>query len=145
MLSPSEQSGPRAQLITQVLGKFGSTRIRVYGSSMLPSIRPGDEIELQSAAFHEINIGKIVAFQRDGRLFVHRVTQRDSQKIIVRGDTLPCADAPVSESEFLGVVASVFRKGERVDQKNSLVQRAAARLFRRSRLCAAVFVKFASL
>jgi hypothetical protein len=145
MFCPSDQTAPRTELTAEVLGRFGSARIRVYGSSMLPSIRPGDEIELRSTSFQQISVGDVVAYAREKQLFVHRVVRRDSKEAITSGDTLPCADAPISQSEFLGVVVSVFRNGRRVEQKSSLVQRAAAALFRRSQTCAALFLKFSSL
>ena len=145
MSSGAMQNGCKAELTADVLRGFGSARIRVQGSSMLPSLRPGDEVDLQSTPFDEIAPGNIIAYRRENRLFVHRVIGRNLQQLITRGDTLPQADAPVTESEFLGVVTSVFRKGEKVDQRNSFPQRAAAALFRRSRLCAALFVKFGAL
>src|SRR5437868_4610849 len=143
MLSAATEDAFKVNLAADVLHQFGSARICVQGSSMLPSIRPGDQIELQSTPVSEIKQGDIVAYRRDDRLFVHRVIGKDAAgQLLTRGDTLPQADAPVSESEFLGVVTSVFRDGTRVDQRNSFAHRATAALFRRSQLCAALFLKF---
>jgi signal peptidase I len=136
-----------ACLLQEVVQRFGSARIRVQGSSMLPSIRPGDEIEVQPIPFHEIETGDVIAYRRGDRLFAHRVIGKDpgNNNLITRGDSLPQADAPVLESELLGSVAAVFRNGERIDLNRSLVALAAGELFRRSGTCAALFVKFASL
>jgi hypothetical protein len=136
----------RTKLIADALRNFGSVRIRVQGSSMLPSIRPGDEIEIRAARFDDLDAGGVIAYLRAGRLFVHRLVERDTQQLLVtRGDTLPQADAPVSESELLGSVAAVFRNGKKIKLRPSLAHRTGAALFRRSQLCAALFVKFASL
>ena len=135
-----------ACLLQEVVQRFGSARIRVQGSSMLPSIRPGDEIEVQPIPFHEIETGDVIAYRRGDRLFAHRVIGKDpGNNPITRGDSLPQADAPVLESELLGSVTAVFREGRRVSLKRSPTTRAAGELFRRSGTCAALFVKFASL
>lgn len=134
----------RTELTAEVVARFGSARLRVQGSSMLPSIRPGDELDLRGASSHEIKIGDVVAYRRDGRLFVHRVVERNRQELVTRGDTLPQADAPVSASDLLGVVSAVRRDGRDVTLQNSLARRATASLFRSSQLCAALFLKLAS-
>ena len=147
MIPESARRGPSAEaleLTRELLSNFGCARIRVQGSSMLPSLQPGDEIRLQSIPLSEIKIGDVVAYRRDERLFVHRAIGADSTgQILTRGDTLPQADAPVSESELLGVVVAVFRGDERVEHRRSLAGRTAAAIFQRSRFCAALFVKLA--
>jgi len=136
----------RTELAAEVVARFGSARIRVQGSSMLPSIRPGDEIELRPVAPQAIEIGDVVAYRRADRLFVHRVVARNSQReLVTRGDTLPQADAPVSESELLGAVSAVRRNGRNVSLQSTLARRATASLFRSSQLCAALFQKITSL
>ena len=131
--------------IADTLRNFGSARIRVQGSSMLPSLRPGDEVELRSAALHTLEIGDVVAFRRTDRLFVHRVIERNSQRqLVTRGDALPQVDPPISQQELLGKVSAVFRNGERAAHRMTLTRRTSAAIFRNSRFCAALFLKFAS-
>ncbi len=108
---------------------------------MLPSLRPGDEIQLQSIPLSELKRGDIVAYRRDDRLFVHRAI--GATPLTTRGDALTQADAPVLQSELVGVVVAVFRNGEQVEHRRSLASRTAAAIFQRSRLCAALFVKLA--
>jgi signal peptidase I len=133
-------------LFEQTLRAFGSARLRVQGSSMLPAICPGDEIRVQSANCNSAEEGDVVAFSRDGRLFIHRVIGRDSGgNLLTQGDALLAPDAPVCADEYLGKVADVRRDGQPVPMKTSWLQRAAAALFRRSRTCTSVFQKFASL
>ena len=135
----------RTELAAEILTRFGSARIRVQGSSMLPSIRPGDEVELRSPS-QQIEVGDVVAYRRAERLFVHRVVESNCHgELVTRGDTLPQPDAPVSESDLLGVVSSVRRSGKSVSFQNTLARRVTASLFRSSQLCAALFFKIVSL
>lgn len=136
----------RTELAAEVVARFGSASIRVQGRSMLPSIRPGDEVELRPGSSHEIEIGDVVAYRRDGRLFVHRVVGKNPEgELVTRGDTLPQPDAPVSESELLGVVSAVRRDEKGVSFQNTFARRATASLFRSSQLCAALFLKIVNL
>jgi signal peptidase I len=136
---------PRSELVAELVHRFGTARVRVQGTSMLPALRPGDEVELRSTAFNKINGGDIVAFRQAERLFVHRVIERGPNGLLTQGDALRQADVPVSSDQLLGVVVSVLRKGEQVRLQPSFAGRVIATLFSRSRMCAALFVKFASL
>jgi signal peptidase I len=135
----------QTELVAEIVDRFGSARIRVQGSSMLPTLRPGDEVELRSTPAVEIKCGDIVAFGQGERLFVHRVIGRDRDGLLTQGDALRHTDAPVSSDQLLGVVFSVLRKGEQVRLQPSFAGRASAALFSRSRMCAALFVKLAAL
>src|SRR5579862_270740 len=100
-------------LTEEVVRTFGEVRLRVYGTSMVPSILPGDLISVQHAAVHEISTGEIVMYSRDGRMFVHRVVDLigggTDGRLITRGDRLCHNDPPVSSTEMLGRVTSVGR------------------------------------
>ena len=63
-------------LAGEVVRTFGEVRLRVFGTSMAPSILPGDLVSVQRAGLMEISPGDIVVFSREGRLFVHRVVWR---------------------------------------------------------------------
>src|SRR5580700_2818508 len=60
-------------LAEEVVRTFGQVRLRVFGTSMVPSILPGDLISIQRATVSEISIGEIVLYSREERLFAHRV------------------------------------------------------------------------
>jgi signal peptidase I len=143
MLTTEQRSG--VALLEEVLRRFGTARVRVQGSSMVPAIRPGDEVRLQSVAPSETQPGDIVAFRQGERLFVHRVVGSSVGGLLTQGDALSSPDAPVNPDEFLGKVTQIERQGALVGINNSVLQRAAAALFRRSRTCSALFLKFASL
>ena len=92
--------------------------LRVNGSSMLPSLFPGDLLTFRPCAPEEIVVGDIVLFLREGRCFVHRVAERmagnAAARLRTRGDALPACDAPLVETEVLGRLATVERKGRRL-------------------------------
>jgi signal peptidase I len=98
-------------LTREIVRRFGEVRLRVFGTSMVPAILPGDMISVQRADLFEISPGEIVMYLRDGRLFVHRVVDRagsqDDPRLVTRGDRLRYDDPLVSSSELLGRVTSI--------------------------------------
>ena len=70
---PDARSGLKGELFLEVLRTFGSARLRVTGTSMLPSIWPGDILEVRRPGEVKIASGELVLFERGGRFFAHRV------------------------------------------------------------------------
>ena len=105
-----------AALIGEVVHRFGVVRLRAAGSSMLPSIWPGDVLTVCRAEIGALQAGDVALFTREGRLFAHRVVGHivsDGRvHLSTRGDTVPASDGPVSASELLGVVVAVSRNGK---------------------------------
>jgi signal peptidase I len=111
-------------LAEEVVRSFGEVRLRVFGTSMVPSILPGDLVLIQRASLHEISPGEVVLFLQKGRLFVHRVVGRkvaategspEESCLITRGDRLRHEDPPVTSSELLGRVVSIERDTRKVE------------------------------
>lgn len=104
---------PKLGLVTEMLRSRGTVHFKAWGSSMLPSVWPGDVITTQSAAPHEVRPGDIVLVLRDSRFFVHRLVARrliqDRLLWIMRGDAMPHDDPPIAASALLGRVASIRR------------------------------------
>jgi signal peptidase I len=100
-------------LAEEVVRSVGKVRLRVLGTSMAPSILPGDLLSIQRVNLDEISLGEIVLFSQDGRLFVHRVVSciwaLPTSSIVTRGDRLSHNDPPVTASQFLGRVTSIER------------------------------------
>ncbi len=107
-------------LAGDVVRTFGNVRLRVLGTSMVPSILPGDLISVQRANVSEISRGEIVVYAREGRMIVHRVVgctdgpeqpivTESKNPLITRGDRVRHNDSPVSSSELLGKVISIER------------------------------------
>jgi hypothetical protein len=77
-----------------------TVRLRVTGESMLPTLWPGDEIEIASCALEDVALGEIVLAERDGRLFVHRLVRLGVDSFDLRGDSVPKND-PLFKGEAL--------------------------------------------
>jgi len=108
----------RLELTAELLQRGERMSLRVRGSSMLPSLFPGDLLTFRRCAPEEIVVGDIVLFLREGRCFVHRVAERmaagAASRLRTRGDALPSCDAPLVETEVLGRLTTVERKGRRL-------------------------------
>ncbi|MBI3669993.1 MAG: S24/S26 family peptidase [Acidobacteria bacterium] len=109
----------RVEQVAEAMRARGAARLRVFGTSMLPWIRPGDLLHILRTDLDRICLGEIILFTRDGRLFVHRVIRKDQRPgwplLVTKGDALPHADAPLSDLEFLGCVISIDRSDRRID------------------------------
>jgi signal peptidase I len=123
-------------LVEDVVRSFGTVRLRVLGTSMVPAMLPGDLVSIHRAGLHEISVGDVVLFLQNGRLFIHRVVggndssatgNTEEPYLITRGDRLRHNDPPVSSKELLGRVASIERDSRNIelapDESNSLFAR----------------------
>ncbi|MGH9747769.1 MAG: S24/S26 family peptidase [Candidatus Acidiferrales bacterium] len=123
--------------IAEKLRADGSVCFRVLGASMFPWIRSGDLAFVRRCGFEQASRGDVILFERDSRLFAHRVLHsgvngsRESAKLITKGDALDSADLPVSRAEFLGRVIRVHRGNRHIDMESvghKLLGRLLARL-----------------
>jgi signal peptidase I len=140
-------------LTEEVIRNFGEVRLRVFGTSMVPSILPGDLVLIQKASLNEISQGEIVLFLRDGRLFVHRVISpagaatsdgSADQFLVTRGDRQRQDDGPVSSSELLGRVVSLERDNRSIDLKPDCSNRMIVRLLQSSDRVTSLYLRLAS-
>lgn len=133
-----EASALGCVLAGEVVRTFGAVRLRVFGTSMVPSIHPGDLISVQRANLSDISEGEIALYLREGRLFAHRVVARAGNPerpcLILRGDRHRRNDPPVSPSELLGRVQWIERGHRRLEAgaSRSMWQRIIALLLRPS-------------
>jgi Peptidase S24-like len=100
----------KLELAAEVLAAGGTLRLQALGTSMLPSIWPGDVLSIERKAGGEMVPGDIVLVARDGRFFVHRLIGKLESGWITRGDSLPQNDEPVAEDQVLGKVSLIHRK-----------------------------------
>ena len=124
------------RLVSDVLQLSGTARVCVSGSSMLPSIRPGDILLVQRTELNEAAPGDIVLFAREDRLFAHRVISQDFKDgipcLVTCGDSLDKNDLPVFANELLGRVTSILRGQSQISSPLTLPRRAISTFFRRS-------------
>ncbi len=137
-------------LAGDVVRTFGEIRLRVFGTSMVPSILPGDLISVQRADSAEISTGEIVLYERKGRIFAHRVVNFTASPalsfLITRGDRLQHNDPPVSPDELLGRVISIQRGNSqwRPAPRLSGWKRAIIHIFQNSDLATYLYVRLAA-
>jgi hypothetical protein len=107
------EDDPKLGLAAEMLRCRGIVYLTAWGTSMLPSVWPGDLLTIHSTACAEVVPGDIVLVLRNSRFFVHRLVERrrvqDCLSWITRGDAMPHNDPPAAASELLGRVASIRR------------------------------------
>jgi signal peptidase I len=139
------------ELAVQVARTFGSLRLRVMGTSMMPAIQPGDLLSIRRVDLNDASPGEIVLFARGGRLFAHRIVDRGHSSrdpyLVTRGDRLLENDPPVFQSELLGRVTAIERGRGRVRSRPSLndPNRILARLLRSSDRATVLFLRVTAL
>ena len=109
-----EVRGAEMASLLEELGSLGvSTRFVAHGGSMSPWIRDGDVVTVTPLDSAPARVGDVVAYRRkrSDRLIVHRLVRRSNGAWIPQGDRLPAPDGPVADTEILGVVSRVERKG----------------------------------
>jgi len=121
-----------AEFLAAVLGRRKPFRFVAHGASMYPFIRDGDAVTVGPLPAAGSLVGDVVAFrQPDGAgLVIHRVVARHGDRCLLRGDNTVAADGFVAESDILGVVVAVERRGRAVRSHRRLGP-AAAGLSRR--------------
>ncbi|HTV60223.1 MAG TPA: signal peptidase I [Verrucomicrobiae bacterium] len=124
-----------ARAIIQKLRAGKAACVCVTGGSMWPAIRSGDIVFVKSAATTQVSVGQVAVFEREGRVFVHRIVARsdaagrkaNGSYLLTKGDTLRGTDLPVSSHEFLGRVVRLHRGRRHIDME-SLFHRATGRV-----------------
>jgi signal peptidase len=139
MTVTDEPSQMKFDLVIDVLRSAGEAKLAVGGSSMLPSIWPGDLLEIHRVPAADLAVDDVVVFARANRLVVHRVLslnrERDEVVLITRGDRSPRSDSPVSTSELLGKVKTIQRGGRTLTPHRTRWTRTASWILLRSELC----------
>ncbi|MFZ0686860.1 MAG: S24/S26 family peptidase [Terriglobales bacterium] len=96
----------RSALIADVLRNglvpTSTLRLRVSGESMLPTLWPGDFVEIQSCSLEDLQPGEIVLALRDDRLFLHRLVASERDGFVLRGDSMPHPDPTYPREALLG-------------------------------------------
>jgi hypothetical protein len=121
-------------LCAQVLRTGAPVRVRVFGTSMLPAIWPGDVVTVRPAAVTaELRCGEIAVFRRYGRLIAHRIVEAGAGGLVTRGDAHDERDPPVRPCELVGKVAAISRRGRTgAPRRPSPAQALLTRAIRRS-------------
>lgn len=114
MPTAPELRDPRFDLSLEILHR-GAIRITAWGTSMLPSIWPGDLLTVEPARHDEVVGGDIVLVLRNHRVFIHRVVgtreENGRQMWITQGDSMPQSDPAAFACDLPGKVVGIRRGG----------------------------------
>ena len=105
-------------LAADLLRSGRAVRMRALGSSMLPSIWPGDLLIVANCQPSEVVVGDIVCFVRERRFVIHRVARihesEEKRVWVTRGDGMYREDEPIQQEQLLGRVVAIERSGRRI-------------------------------
>lgn len=101
-------------LTLDVLAREGSLWVREASPSMLPLIRPGDELRLAPVSPGQVFRGTLVACRQDARLIIHRVIARDAAGVVTKGDALTTPDPAVPWDRVVARVLALRSPAGRV-------------------------------
>ena len=106
------------ELAAETLRQFSEVRFVALGSSMLPTIYPGDCLTVTSYGGGVPCCGDIVLYRRSGEFRVHRIVGIEgdgpARSYHLRGDALAEHDPSISRAEILGRVDVLLRRGKLV-------------------------------
>lgn len=112
------RKGDASQIAAQ-LQEHGRVHLLVRGSSMQPWVRPGDIALIRRTGIEEVRCGDVVLFQRDDRLFVHRLVEKRGTlreaEFLAKGDAHPEPDGVINNELILGRVTCIYRGDKRID------------------------------
>jgi len=99
------------ELISAVLEKGRAFRFQAKGASMMPFIKDGDVITLESIQGKKIWLGDVVAVTSSmpEKLRVHRVVKINKGGYIIKGDNVSLIDGTFEKEKILGRVIKVER------------------------------------
>lgn len=127
----------RGDRLRAEIAASGSAYAIVRGTSMRPTLRPGEIVRLVEAA--EVRPGHIVALEHGGGLLVHRVVRVAADHVVCRGDDRVAHDGLTPYRAIVGRAVEVFgpgrRGGARLRDDAAALGRADLRL-RRQRVAA---------
>lgn len=112
--APFTVSTERSALLADALLCARSLRLRVHGESMLPSLWPGDVVEIESCTLAEVLPGAIVLAQREDRLFLHRLVSSTPAGFRLRGDSMPGPDPHFPAQALLGRLVTTSAQARRI-------------------------------
>lgn len=103
----------KIRLATMFLRSAGRVRIRAFGTSMLPTIWPGDVLLVEGTSLDRLASGDVALVSREDGICIHRLVNKNGTHWSTRGDAMPQNDPPLQAAEIVGRVLEVHT-GNRV-------------------------------
>ena len=127
----------KLELAAELIRSASKIRIKALGTSMLPTIWPGDILQIESTASDQLAVGDVVLVKRAKSIVIHRLMKNDGPQWVTRGDAMPQDDPPVTAADVLGRVALIERRNRATEPRRrvTLIQRALAWVLCRWQIC----------
>ena len=135
----------KRNLVADVTRSYGRVRIMAHGTSMLPSVFPGDILIASRCIPADLVPGQIVLCYRDQQFVAHRLVGKIENHLVTRGDAVCGCYQPFREDEVLGEVVLILRDGYPVDPSPAWWHGAGRWTLRRSRMLGRVLVRLKRL
>lgn len=112
-------------LAKAVLKKSDAIWFRAVGQSMCPSIKEGDLLLVEKVASNNLKRGDIILFEDNcNKALIHRIIRLKKENytklFVTKGDAAKFCDLPIDETQVLGRVAKIDRKGYKIDTTSFL-------------------------
>jgi signal peptidase I len=126
----------KGDMAREVLLSSGSMELRARGSSMFPTVRPGDVLMIEPAGTEQVRVGDVVVTANDSGFVSHRVVAIGNDDkgawLITRGDASTVSDFAVRDNDLVGRVAYMIRKGKIIPVRSHLrlIDGLATKIFR---------------
>lgn len=109
-LPPPPAPDRATRLLLELLRAGETVRFRALGCSMWPAIPSRSLLEVRPGEGDSLVAGQLAAFERDGRVVVHRVTAVGSEHVELRGDALERGDGKIPRARVLGRAHVLLRR-----------------------------------
>jgi signal peptidase I len=99
-----------------VLSKGRPFKFKASGTSMRPLIQSGDLLTVSPSPAGSLTVGDVAAVKIPGseRVVVHRVIEKDGEKVLIQGDAGKVPEGLFDAGAVLGKVTRVERNGKKV-------------------------------
>lgn len=91
------------ELVKKILFKTKQLRTKIYGSSMYPFFKEGDDILIKKREITDLKVGDVVLYNNNNILIVHRILSIGNDSIITKGDNSD-EKAIICNKDVLGIV-----------------------------------------
>jgi len=96
--------------LSDLLLTSGKVRLRIASRSMVPTLRPGDEIVVASVTAELPQPGDLVLFEQRGQLICHRVVTVSGHAILTRGDATSSPGEWIHRRHVIGKVVGIKKR-----------------------------------
>ena len=101
-------------LQTELYERLGRMQAEAVGTSMLPTLWPGDRFAIERRPLAELRPQQLIGIRREDQLCVHRLLAIQPGGLLTCGDALDEPDPLVPTSAYVGAVVQVWRNRREV-------------------------------